>query len=553
MPSDILITNGRVLDGTGTPAVEADVLISDGRIAGVGRLEPPRAATVFDAAGLTVSPGFIDAHTHAEFVIASEHGPRYMEPFIRQGITTMVTGNCGVSAAPINPTCIGHLSSYWDCLLPEEGLDWTWRTVDEFLARFSERGAVLNLAQLVGHGTVRMHVMGYAARCATAEELQAMRTLVRESLEAGAVGISYGLTYIPGTWGDPDELLEVARDLPRIGGLVSVHLRNQTRFLVQAVEEMIRIAESLETPLQLSHYGPYGAAFAHEYFRTLELTDQARARGVQIGYDLMTPPVASTTVCQLYPPWMFEGGFPAFLDRLADAAVRRRLADELTQEPEWPSWETHQLAENMCAFVDDNGAATWPHFRLNGFRRPDNLQYEFQPVESIAHDRGTGTFETLFDLTLEEEGRLFFTGVGVDDDDLDQFAGTLYQMPHYSFMTDSVGIGRKARATSIYGTFPRFLGRHVREWNTFPLEEAVRKGTSLPAQQHGLAGRGTIRKGHHADLVIFDPQTILDKATFARPYQFADGIHTVIINGVPVWHDGQFHPDAMAGQVIRRN
>jgi N-acyl-D-amino-acid deacylase len=550
---EILIKGGTVIDGTGSPRVGADVMIREERIADVGRLDSPDSAYVIDASGLTVSPGFIDAHTHAEFNIASEQSRMTMEPFIRQGITTMVTGSCGVSAAPLNRDCIEYLSSYWDCLLPEARLRWDWETVGEFLAQFDRGGSVLNIGQMVGHGSVRICTMGFSSRKPSAEELARMRTIVRQSLEEGAIGVSYGLTYVPGIWADTDELIEVARDLPDFDGLISVHLRSQTVFFEQAVAEMIRVGETLGVPLQLSHYAPYRSEFVDPYLRTFEMTERARERGMRIGYDLLTPPVSSTTICHLFPPWMFENGFSAFLERLADAGIRRRVVDELAREPVWPSWETNTLAENMCSYADPDGNPSWMEFRLNGFRRPEHTKYEFETVASIARDLGKDPFEALFDLTLDERGGLFFTGVGVDDDEVDKLAAALFQLPHYSFMTDSVGIGRRARATTIYGTFPRFIGRHVRVWKTFTLEEAIRKCTSLPAQQHGFFDRGVIRRGNRADLVIFDSAKVLDKATFAKPYQYPEGIETVLINGVPVWHEGQLHTEKLSGRVVRRS
>jgi N-acyl-D-aspartate/D-glutamate deacylase len=548
----ILITNGSVLDGSGTPATRTDLRLRDGRIVELGPGLEPQAERVLDATGLTVAPGFIDAHTHAEFIIASDRNAHYMEPFIRQGITTMVTGNCGVSPAPLNATCGDFLRRYWDCLLPGEGLGWQWRSVGEFLQRLSDVGPVVNVAQFVGHGSVRMSVMGYRSGRPTDEELGAMRALVRQSLEEGAIGVSYGLSYLPGIWSDTEELIEVARDLPQLGGRVAVHLRSHTGFLERAVAEMLRVAETLDVPLQLSHYAPFGVEFVEPYLRTLESVARARERGLEVGCDMLTPPVPSTTALQMLPPWLFEGGFEVFRERLSDPDVRERVREELERDPDWPSWETGGLAENSCSIRDAEGNPVWTQYRLNGFRSPAHRRYEFMTVDSIARDLGVDAYDALFDLTLAEGGGIFFTGTGVDDDEFDRLAGSLlYRIPEYSFMTDSVGIGRGARATTIYGTYPRFLGRHAREWETFTLEEAVRKATSLPAAQFGLADRGVIRVGNRADLVLFDAALVRDTATFAEPYQYPVGISSVILNGVPVWHDGSFDTEARAGQVLR--
>ena len=382
-----------------------------------------------------------------------------------------------------------------------------------------------------------------------------MRRLVRESLEAGALGLSYGLAYIPGLWADTDELIEVGRDLAAYGGVIAVHLRNHAHFLELAVAEMLRVAEALQVPLQLSHFAPFGVAYAEQYLRSMERVNEARERGIRIGYDLLSPPVSSTTANQLFPAWLFEQGMPGFLSQLADPQVRARVKEAFGRAPEWPSWENRTWAENTLAFVDEEGRPNWLSMRLNGFREPQNRRFEFQTVHDIARQLGRDPYDVLMDLVVEEKGRLYFLGFGsdsIDLDDLERACAQLYAMPDYSFMTDSVGIGRGARTPTIYSTFPRFIGRHVRQWKTFTLEEAVRKATSLPAAQYGLPDRGRIEKGQRADLVLFDPERIIDRASFERPYRHPEGIETVIINGVPVWHEGRFDAQASAGQVLTR-
>lgn len=555
MAKEMLIKGGMVIDGTGTPGNKADVLIRNDRIASVGPDISPGDVPVIDAVGLTVTPGFIDAHTHAEFILSSPRCSEYMTPFIRQGITTMVTGNCGVSAAPVNDRAREFLRYYWDSLLPEEGLFFTWSSMQDFLDHMHRWKTPLNVAQMVGHGTVRLNVMGCKSGPPTSEELQSMRTLIRQSLDAGAMGLSYGLTYIPGLWADTDELIAVGKDLKAHNGRITVHLRSQTDFFEKAVLEIISVARTLEVPLQISHYVPYSLEYLDQFFKTLELIEKARTRGLEIGYDMLTPPVSSTTVCHLYPAWMFEGGFSAFLQRLADLKLRDKIRNDLGEKAKWPSWQYNCWADNMCSYVNEDGKPSWTSIRLGGFRRPENVKFEFETIAAIAKQSDKDPYDALFDLTLAEEGRLYFTGFSSDSlnlDELDVAAAAVFQLPDCSFMTDSVGIGRGSRATTIYSTFPRFIGRHVRQYKTFSLEEAVRKCTSLPARQYGLADRGVIRKNAKADLVIFDADTICDRASFSEPFQYPEGIHSVIINGVPVWQNGEEHINQRPGEIIRR-
>ncbi|MFO7964212.1 MAG: amidohydrolase family protein [Desulfobacterales bacterium] len=553
MAGEMLIKGGRVIDGTGTPGYEADVLIRDDLIKSIGPDIPVSDIPVVEAKGLTVAPGFIDAHTHAEFILASPRCGEYMEPFVRQGVTTMVTGNCGVSAAPVNEFTRRFLGSYWDSLMPEEGLSFSWSGMGEFVDHLHRQKLPVNICQLVGHGTVRLTVMGCKYGSPTSDELKSMRDLVGQSLKAGSRGLSYGLTYVPGIWADTHELIEVGRDLRTHKGRITVHLRSQTEFIESAVSEMIEVARTLKVPLQISHFVPYSLEYIDSFFNTLEMVDDARNEGLEIGHDMLTPPVSSTTVCHLYPAWMFESGFPAFLERLSDLKLRERIKTELKEKPKWPSWKFNCWAENMCSYVNEQGRPSWTRIRLSGFRRPENAAFEFASVEETATLLKKDPYDALFDLTLSENGRLFFTGFSTDSLDMDHLdiaAAPVLQLPECSFMTDSVGIGRGSKAATIYGTFPRFVGRHVREFKTFSLEEAVRKCTSLPAGQYGLADRGVLRENAKADLVIFDANTICDNATFTEPFKYAQGIQFVIVNGIPVWQNGEYKIHEGPGEVI---
>jgi len=549
--ADILIRNGNVIDGSGGAGYRADVVIAGDRIADLGSFPDAQASRVIDASGRAVAPGFIDVHSHAEFNLASPSHHRTMEPFVRQGITTMITGNCGVSPAPLGPESADYFTTYFECLLPEEGLAWDWLSLAEFLEKVEDARPILNMGQLVGHGTLRLNAMGFSSKRAAAGHLASMRAAVRRALEEGALGISYGLGYIPGLWAPTDELIEVARDLPEHGGRISVHLRGQTVFIEEAVEEMIAVAETVGAPLQISHFAPFGEEYFEGFFRAHGRIEKARERGLEIGYDLLTYATSSTTVLGLYPMWMFEGGLARFLALLREPDTRERVVRDLTEgEPRWPSWETGTAPDRKGGLAGGDGSPFGDH-RLHGFRRPENRGYEGRDLAAIAGSLGKGTLETLFDLTIEEEGRLYYTATSHDDDELDRKLGLLFALPDMSCMTDSVGIGLRAPHPSIYGVFPRLLGRQVREWGSLSLEEAVRRCTALPARQMGIRDRGILRRGAFADVVVFDPETVIDRASFADPRQYPVGIETVIVNGVPVWHEGVWHGEEPAGRVLR--
>jgi len=553
MGADILIKNGNVIDGSGSPGRPADLIIEGDRIAEIGSFPDAQASRVIDASGLAVTPGFIDIHSHAEFNLASPSHHRTMEPFVRQGITTMVTGNCGVSPAPLSPSSVDYFSSYFHALLPEEGLPWDWASFAEFLERVEAAQPILNMAQLVGHGTVRLGAMGFSPKRATSDQLASMRSMVRRTLEEGGMGISYGLGYIPGLWAPTDELIEVARDLPPHGGHVTVHIRGQTVFLEQAVEEMIAVAETVGAPLQISHFAPFGEAYLDHFLRAHERIEEAHSRGVEIGYDLLTYATSSTTVLQIFPMWMFEGGLPRFFSLLRERDTRTRIVRELREQvPRWPSWETGTAPDDKFELAG-GGESAWGDYRLHGFRKPENLEHENRDLAAIAGTLGKDILEALFDLILEEEGKLYYTTSSHDDDELDRKLGLLFSLPHMSCMTDSVGIGLRAVHPSIYGVFPRFLGRHVREWGALSLEDGVRKCTGLPASQMGIADRGILQRGAFADVVVFDPDRVSDRGSFAAPFQYPVGIETVITNGIPVWHEGVFDGEKPAGRVLRRS
>ncbi len=549
MGNDVLIKNGMVMDGSGEPAVRADVVVNDGRIEDVGLFPDADGTRVIDATGLAVAPGFIDAHTHLDFFLASPRHAEVLESWARQGVTTIVAGNCGYSPAPINHEYEDTVSTYWNFAFPRDGLKFEWTTMDEYLSHLERIGQAFNAAILTGHGMLRTNVMGFEARFAEPEEIARMKKMLRESLEAGSIGLSLGLYYVPGIFSHTDEIIEVASVLSDFGAPLVPHTRGMSETYGEAVREVVKVAEELQIPLHISHHGSFVRDDPSVIERANKTIAEARERGVEVGYDMIPYSTGSTTLLSLFPPEAFEGGLDKFFERLTDPLVRRRIVNGWeTVVPSWPNWEHHWWTDNHY----HNAFNSWSLICLSGFRKEDNRRFENMSVEQIAADLDKDPFETVFDLTLEEKGRIIVTGGAFDNPMDDASLADAVADPQCSIASDIVGGDHRTINPAAYGTFPKVLGRIARDAGIMTQEEAVRKMTSLPAKQMGLKDRGVIRRGAHADVTIFNPETVIDRASFGRPYQMPVGIDYVLINGRIVLEKGKYHAGALAGQVIRR-
>ncbi len=549
MSADVLIKNGMVMDGTGRPAVRADVIVKGDRIADVGLFPDAKAGKVIDAKGLAVAPGFIDVHTHLDFFLPSRKHAEVLKSWAFQGVTTIVAGNCGFSPAPINHAYEDAISTYWNFSLPREGLKYEWTTMAELLDFMERNGQAFNVAMLTGHGVLRTNVMGFQARFARPAEIEAMKKSLRESLEAGSIGLSLGLYYVPGTYSHTDEIMQVASVLSEFGAPLVPHTRGMSETYPEAVNEVIKVAEEARIPLHISHFGCFVRDDASVMERASKSVEEALARGVEIGHDYIPYSTGSTTLLSLYPPEVFDGGMEKFFARLEDPLVRRRIVHGWeTVVPAWPNWEHSWWTDNHY----HNAFSSWSLICLGGFRSEKNLRFENMSVEMIAAELKKDPFETVFDLTLEERGRIIVTGGTFDNPMEEDAVARAISDPNCSIASDIVGADHRTINPVAYGTFPKVLGGIAREQGVMTQEEAVRKMTSLPAKQMGLKDRGVIRKGAFADVAIFNAATIIDRASFGNPYQLAEGVEYVLINGKPVLEKGTYHADAFAGSVIRR-
>jgi len=498
---DLIIRNGRIVDGTGSPWYRADVAIRGDAIARIApRIDTP-AARVVDAAGKVVSPGFIDLHTHARRGIFDVPTA---DNYVRQGVTTIFEGPDGGSPIPLRP----------------------------FLDRVSATRITPNFAMFVGQGSVRDQVIGPADRKATPAEIDRMRTLVQQGMEDGAFGLSSGLFYVPGTFTPTAEVVELARVAGRMGGIYISHMRDEASRVTDSVRETIEIGEKGGLPTQVTHHKVIGKANWGKSVDTLRLIDEARARGVDATIDQYPYTASSTGIgSALLPSWALEGGRESTLKRLQTPSSRSEIRSEIVRiiKDERGGGDPQNVQLARC---------DWDH-SLDGKRLGD-----------VTKGRGhEPTIENAADTVLWIIERGGCQGIfhAINEDDLQRI------LRHPATMIGSDGevpiFGQASPHPRSYGTFVRVLGRYVRELKVITLEDAVRKMSAYPAQRTGLADRGVLREGLKADVVVFDPSTIRDRATFEQPHQYGEGVSVVVVNGQVAFEDGKM-TSARPGRVL---
>lgn len=535
-PFDLLLRGGEVIDGTGAPRFRADVGVRRGRIAAVGDLSQARARQAVEIPGLVVAPGFIDIHSHSDLSLLEDGRA---ESKVRQGVTTEVVGNCSMSPAPVTEEVREEVRQAFSYMAGQ--VEWTWRSMAEYLARLEEQGIAINVAALVGHGTLRAAVRGFARGFATRQERERMKALLERCLEEGAVGLSTGFIYAPSCYADEEEVHELGRVVERYGGLYATHMRGEGASLLTSVEEALRMAQASGARTQISHLKAAGRPNWGKVRPAVELIERAREQGYDVAFDLYPYTAGSTFLGALTPPWAQEGGPSAMLARFADPSLRPRLKRAMEEGDEgWPSFPGARsfLPENI--FISSVGSE-------------EGQRWVGRSLAEVAALRGQEPWEAFFDLLVEEKGQV--TGVVhlMSEEDV-RF---LLTIPYGAIGSDGLAIAPKGHWLKsrphprFYGTFPRVLGFYARQEGILPLEEAVRRMTSLPASRLGWKDRGRIREGAAADLVVFDPQRVQDTATFEEPHRFPTGIEFVFVNGEMVLRSGE-HTDARPGQVLRR-
>jgi len=506
---DLVLENGRVVDGTGNPCFFGNVGIKAGTIVEVGSVKGRRLETI-DAGGQIVSPGFIDGHCHSDLMVLDDPAS---EIKLQQGVTTEVVGNCGMTPAPFAPKNLDLLRTYVEPVLGNTGREWRWETVEQYFDALLEAQPSGNVATYVGHGTLKIAVMGFENRPASGAELDRMKGMLEEALQVGAKGLSLGFMFLPGSYTPREELAELCSVLSHYGGLLATHIRGEGNSLIPSIEEVIWIAERSGVPLQISHLKAAGGANWGSVTRAMELIEEARSRGLDVTCDVYPYTAGSTSPTTLLPPWALEGGIAQTLERLGDSGSRERIKAELRQEQD--DWD------NLVA------STGWDSVYSSSLSRSDDADLAGKNVLEVSESRGVDPEDCMMDLLLEHDGKIsvvFFHMAGSD-------VGQVIRWGRSLIASDSLHDQAEKPHPRLYGTFPPVLARYVREKELLTLEEAVRKMTSFPAGRFKLGKRGLIAPGYAADLVVFDPETILDTATYEDPKHFPEGISHVLVNG----------------------
>ncbi|MHC4487724.1 MAG: N-acyl-D-amino-acid deacylase family protein [Planctomycetota bacterium] len=527
---DVVITSGRVYDGSGQASYAADVAIKNGHIAAIGQLQPD-ADVVIDAQGLAVAPGFINMLSWANESLI-EDGRSQSD--IRQGVTLEVMGE-GWSMGPLNEKMKREMrQSQGDIKFSIK-----WTTLGEYLEYLERKGVSTNIASFVGATTVRVYAIGYQDRRPTYKELDQMRKLVAKAMRAGAVGVSSALIYAPGCYADTDELIALAEVASQYGGMYISHIRSEGNSLLEELDELITTARKANVTAELYHMKAGGESNWHKLDAMIERIEKARAEGLKITADMYTYTAGATGLDAAMPPWVQAGGHRAWVARLKDPRIRRRLSKEMTTPTD--EWESLYML-----------AGSPENVLLVGFKNERLKHLTGKTLSQVAKMRGKSPAETIIDLVIEDDSRVGTVYFLMSEENVKR----QIKLPWVSFCSDAgslapEGVFLKSNPhPRAYGCFARLLGKYVRQEKVITLAEAIRRLTCLPADNLKLDRRGKLAKGYYADVVVFDPKTIIDHATFEKPHRYATGMRHVFVNGTQVLKDGE-HTGAKPGRVVR--
>lgn len=517
---DLIIKNGQIIDGSGNPAFTGDIAVSGDTIAAIGTLDDASADSVIDAGGMAVAPGFINMLSWAN--VSLLHDGRSMSD-VMQGVTLQVMGE-GTSMGPLTSKMKQEMAD-------DQGdikYNISWTTLGEYLDHLEDRGVSPNVASFVGNGTLRRHVIGYENRRATEEELEQMKTLAREAMEEGAVGVSSSLLYAPSAYADTGELIELARVASEYDGMYISHIRDEGDNLLESLDELITVAREANVRSEVYHLKASGARNWGKMDSAIAKIDSAREEGLAVTANMYNYPASSTGLHVQLPDWVREGGIDAMIERLAN-----------------PSYREPVLADIEFSHTPDK-------ILLVGFRNPELRIHQGKYLSEVSQELGKTPEEAMIDLIVEDDSRIQVVYFSMSEENMVKKV----QQPWMSFCSDAGSYAPEgvflnySTHPRAYGSFARLFSTYVREKQVITVEEAVRKLTSLPAENLKLEKRGLLEVGHYADIVVFDPETIQDHATFQEPHQLATGVEYLLVNGSMVVHKGK-HTGAMPGRVVR--
>jgi N-acyl-D-amino-acid deacylase len=527
---DLIIRNGHIIDGTGSPWYAADLAIKDGRIAAIGQLADAHAKRSIDAHGMVVAPGFIDMLGQSEVTVLVD--PR-LPSKIYQGITTEITGE-GESIAPLDDAILKAM---------QPGLDHyhikaDWRTFDGYFARLRKQGIGINMGTYIGATTVREMVLGYDNRAPDADELKRMQALVADGMRQGTMGLSTALQYAPAPYATTDELIALAKTASRYGGIYATHMRSEGNAEMAALDETFRIGREARIPVEIFHLKTSGKPNWGKMPEIVARIDAARADGIDVAADTYAYTAWQNTFSAIIPPWAHDGGDSKLLERLRDPAMRARIRKDMTTPD--ASWDNEWLAING------------PHdILISVVNNPQLAKYQGMRIDEIAKEWHEDPIDTIMDFLIKDHAATSVVIFGMDEHDVE----LALKQPWVSVDNDYAGtspegiLGKDHPHPRAYGTFPRILSKYVREQKLLTLPDAIRKFSALPAQRMHLNDRGVLKQGMWADVVVFDPQAIHDVATYEKPNQLSVGMQYVLVNGVPVV-DGSKMTGKLPGKVL---
>jgi len=551
MTYDLVIKNGKLFDGTGNPWNYLDLAVKDGKIAKVGFFKEGGEVEI-DAKGKAVAPGFIDIHTHDDPFFVHDKASELLEFRVGQGTTTSIFGNCGISIAPLADDTVDMWKGMCGWMTPPGCGEWKWRSMQQLLDTIEKKGTLINAGSLIGHGAVRMAVMGMQARLSEPKELDEMKKLLEQSLKDGGFGLSVGLIYGPGMYSDTHELAELCKVVAKYKGVFTTHIRGSSETLLPAQREIQLIAEESGVRLQHSH----NEAFGHDHWwkidASLKNLEDSRRRGIDNACDMFPYTAAMTMMIAIYPPWALEGGIPGLFERLKDKKTREKILYDIEHVvPEWPTWPDgwpHNLVE----------ATGWHNIYIGFCPSEKNKKYEGMNLVQLGEETGKTPFDAISDLMLEEDGaisQLIFGvsgDIGMTDRNDEMYLKKFIKHPYCCFETDASDIGVGKPHPSAWGNFARVLGRYARDFRYITMEEAVRKLTSFPASRFLINDRGLLKEGLKADITIFDPNIVMDNNTYWKPREKNLGFEYVIVNGQTIFDHGELNTKIKPGNVLRR-
>jgi len=531
MPSfNVLIKNGRIVDGCGNPWFRADIGISNGKIEKICRLTEYDAEKVIDAENLMVCPGFIDIHTHSDLHLLVNPTA---DSHVHQGITTDVIGNCGMSVAPVSD----FYKERAEILLKVYNMEWNWKNLAEFFEILEKRGISINVASFIGQSAIRAAVMGAEKRPPTSSELVRMKELAAEGMKQGAFGMSTGLFYVPGGYASTQEIIELAKTVAQYDGIYTTHMRSEGNNLIEALKEALEIGEKANLPIQISHFKCTGPANWGKIKLGFKLIKEARKKGLDVTCDAYPWITGVTPLIDYLPHWSQEGGITAVLKRLKDPKLREKIRNDM--EGGKPGEES---------LVKELG---WSRIMIS--TSPSHREYEGKTMAEIASSENKDSYDLFFDLLIHDESEVIAIEFWGNEEDVEE----VLKHPLTIISSDScavtpegpLGLGKPH--PRYYGNIPKLFSDFVRKRKIMTIEEAIGKATSFPARRLGLKDRGQIKEGMWADMVIFNPNEIDVVGNFGDPHHFPKGIKWVLVNGVVTIEEGK-HTGVLAGKVLRK-